>query len=121
MICEEAMVLMSAKLDAALPPAEEEALEAHLAACPDCAKLMQTLRCMDEQVAALREPAPEGLKKGVLYRIDQATGKAKTPRRRWFGPGAALGAAAAVLVLLVGLKLSPLMNMKASSKKSGIV
>lgn len=115
MICEEAMVLMSAKLDAALSPAEEEALAAHLAACPDCAKLMQTLRGLDEQVAELQEPAPEGLKKGVLYRIDQATGKAKTPRRRRFGPGAALGATAAVLVLLVGLKLSPLMNMKGSS------
>ena len=115
MICEEAMVLMSAKLDAALSPAEEEALEAHLAACPDCAKLMQTLRGLDEQVAELGEPAPEGLKKGVLYRIDQATGKAKTPRRRWFGPGAALGAAAAVLVLLVGLNVIPLRNMAAHS------
>ena len=44
MICEEAMALMSAKLDGALTPEQEEELAAHLAACPDCAKLMQTLR-----------------------------------------------------------------------------
>lgn len=115
MICEEAMGLMSASLDGALTPAEEEALAAHLAVCPACAELMKTLRGLDEQVSALREPAPEGLKQGVLYRIDQATGKAKTPRRGWFGPGAALGAVAAVLVLLVGLKVFPLQGAKSAA------
>lgn len=115
MICEEAMVLMSAKLDAALSPAEEEALSAHLAVCPACNALMTTLRGLDEQVATLQEPAPEGLKKGVLYRIDQATGKAKPARRGWFGPGTALGAVAAVLVLLVGLNVIPLGGSKATS------
>lgn len=108
MICEEALALMSAKLDGALSPDEEAELRAHLAACPDCRALMETLEGLDEKLADLREPAPEGLKKGVLYRIDQATGKAKPARRRWFGPGTALGAVAAVLVLLVGLKVIPL-------------
>ena len=115
MICEEVIGLMSASLDGALSPAEEEALSAHLAACPACTALMTTLRGLDEQVASLREPAPEGLKKGVLYRIDQATGKAKPARRGWFGPGTALGAVAAVLVLLVGLKVIPLVGDKSTS------
>ena len=108
MICEEALALMSPMLDGQLTPEQSAALEAHLEACPACRDLAQSLRGLDARVAALAEPAPEGLKKGVLYRIDQATGKAKKPRSRWFGPGTALGAVAAVLVLLVGLKVIPL-------------
>lgn len=119
MICEEAMALMSAKLDGALTPEQDAQLTAHLAACPDCANLMETLRGLDSQVAELREPAPQGLKKGVLYRIDQATGKAKSVRRRWFGPGTAIGTVAAVLVLLVGLGVVPLGDMKANSPAEG--
>lgn len=114
MICEEALALMSAKLDGALTPDEETELRAHLAACPDCRSLMETLEGLDEKLADLKEPAPEGLKKGVLYRIDQATGKAKPAKRRWFGPGTALGAVAAVLVLLVGLKVIPLPTLKSA-------
>ena len=108
MICEEAMALMSAKLDGELTPEQEARLTEHLAACPACDNLMKTLSGLDSQLAELREPAPEGLKTGVLYRIDQATGKAKSVRRRWFGPGTAIGAVAAVLVLLVGLGVVPL-------------
>ena len=107
MICEEALLLMSARLDGELTPDEEAALAEHLAVCPACAELMESMRGLDTQLATLREPAPEGLKKGVLYRIDQATGKARPARRGWFGPGAALGAVAAVLVLLVGLRVIP--------------
>lgn len=110
MSCEDALTLMSAKLDGALSPEEEQALAAHLEACPDCRAWMEAMASVEEKVAALGEPAPEGLKKGVLYRIDQASGKAKTPVRRWFGPGTALGAVAAVLVLLVGLGVIPLKN-----------
>jgi len=108
MSCEDALALMSAKLDGALSPEEEQALAAHLEACPDCRAWMEAMTSVEEKVAALAEPAPEGLKKGVLYRIDQAGGKAKAPVRRWFGPGTALGAVAAVLVLLVGLGVIPL-------------
>jgi len=115
MTCEKAMALMSAKLDGVLTPEEEKELTAHLADCPDCANLMETLRGLDEKVADLAQPAPEGLKKGVLYRIDQATGKVKSPRRRWFGPGAALGGVAALLVLLVGLKVIPLKGFEGAA------
>lgn len=108
MICEEAFVLMNARLDGELDPEQAAALQAHLDACPACRRQMEALEALEQKLSALREPAPEGLKRGVLYRIDQATGKAKTPKRRWFGPGTALGAVAAVLVLLVGLGVIPL-------------
>lgn len=115
MICERALELMSARLDGELAPDEVAELQAHLDACPDCRRVMQTLEGLDERLSALREPAPEGLKKGVLYRIDQSVGKAKTPKRRWFGPGTAIGAVAAVLVLLVGLGVFPLKGMQSAA------
>ncbi|MBQ2618238.1 MAG: zf-HC2 domain-containing protein [Oscillospiraceae bacterium] len=116
MNCTQAIDLMSAMLDGELSPEQAAELQAHLAVCPECARLMEAMQGLDEQVAALREPAPEGLKKGVLYRIDQATGKAKTPKRRWFGAGTAMGAVAAVLVLLVGVGVIPLKPQKAAAK-----
>ena len=108
MTCEQAMELLSPMLDGELDPQLSEALEAHLEACPDCKALADSLRGLDVQLAGLKEPAPESLKRGVLYKIDQATGKAKKPRSRWFGPGTVIGAVAAVLVLLVGVGVIPL-------------
>ena len=108
MTCEQAMELLSPWLDGELDPELQNALEAHLEACPDCKALADALRGLDGAVAGLREPAPKSLKQGVLYKIDQATGKAKKSKFRWFGPGTALGAVAAVLVLLVGLGVIPL-------------
>ena len=112
MSCEQALELMSAALDGALSPEQEALLQAHLERCPECRRVMEAMKGLEQKLSALREPAPEGLKKGVLYRIDQATGKAKAPKRRWFGPGTAIGAVAAVLVLLVGLGVIPLKQRK---------
>lgn len=106
--CAQAMDLMSAGLDGELRPEQAEALQAHLDVCPDCKRLWDAMRGLDQKLSELREPAPEGLKRGVLYRIDQATGKAKKPGHRWFGPGTAIGAVAAVLILLVGIGVIPL-------------
>ena len=94
MTCEEALALLSARLDGQLGAEEAAALEAHLASCPRCRALAAELEGLDKNLMALKEPAPEGLKQGVLYRIDRASGKTKT-RGRWFRPGTALGAVAA--------------------------
>ena len=102
MICEQAYEMMSAKLDGALSASQDAELTAHLASCPECRRVMEAMQTVEHSVSALREPAPEGLKQGILYRIDQATGKAKPARRRWIGPGTVFGAVAALLVLLVG-------------------
>ena len=118
MICEKALELMSARLDGQLAPEEAAELQAHLDACPECRRVMEAMEGLDEKLSQLREPAPEGLKKGVLYRIDQASGKAKPPKRRWFGPGTAIGAVAAVLVLLVGLGVVPLRGMESAAPEA---
>ena len=115
MTCEEALALLSARLDGQLGAEEAAALEAHLASCPRCRALAAELEGLDKNLAALKEPAPEGLKQGVLYRIDQASGKAK-PRGPWFRPGTALGAVAALLVLLVGTGLIKLPSQQTRTK-----
>ena len=118
MTCEEALALLSARLDGQLGAEEAAALEAHLASCPRCRALAAELEGLDKNLMALKEPAPEGLKQGVLYRIDRASGKTKT-RGRWFRPGTALGAVAALLVLLVGTGLIKLPSQQ--SKADGAV
>ena len=57
MNCEEAKAHMSASLDGALSPAEEEALAAHLAICPACADLMKTLSPICTDLSDMKGPA----------------------------------------------------------------
>ena len=101
MDCEQIYVLLSAKLDGALTASEEEQLNAHLENCADCRRLYEAMFEIEKQTKALAQPAPEGLKRGVLYRIRQESGKG-AKKRRFFGAGTGLGAIAAALVLLLG-------------------
>jgi hypothetical protein len=51
---------LSAYLDEELPPGERAVVEAHLAACPECAAFLAELAAVDEAAAALPVEAPEG-------------------------------------------------------------
>lgn len=113
MKCEEIYGLLSAKLDHALTEAEEACLQAHLDTCADCRRLYEAMFSIEQQTKALAQPAPEGLKRGVLYRIRQEAG-GKQKKRRFFGLGTGIGAAAAILVLLIGVGVVPLPGRKAS-------
>ena len=103
MNCEDVYTLLSAKLDGALSASEEEHLNAHLENCAECRRLYEAMFEIEEETKKLTQPAPEGLKRGVMYRIRQENG-AGTKKRGFFGFGfgTGLGAAAAVLVLLIG-------------------
>lgn len=102
MTCDQIYELLSAKLDGALTDAEQTQLQAHLDACEDCRRLYDAMFSIEVQTKALEQPAPEGLKRGVMYRIRQETGAVKTRKRRFWGVGTGLGLAAAVLVMMVG-------------------
>ena len=118
MICEKAMELMSAELDGELTEQEQQELKAHLDRCEDCRRLHEAMRSIDEKVSALETPTPEGLKRGVMYRIDQESGKVKPARRRFFGIGTGLGIAAAALVLMVGAGLIRLPSLRGGSSSA---
>lgn len=117
MNCEDIYLLLSAKLDGALSASEEEQLNAHLASCADCRKLYDAMFEIEEKTKELAQPAPEGLKSGVMYRIRQESGT-RSKKRGFFGFGTGLGAVAAVLVLLIGAGVVRLPKHALSSQKA---
>ncbi len=94
---EQYIEWMSAALDGEIAPAERQALEAHLAVCPECAALWQELRA---QSAALREldcEVPEGLKARILADLPPQEKPRRSPWRRWAAACACLVVVAAAL------------------------
>ena len=86
-------------LDGDLPPAERQAVEAHLAGCPDCSDLLADLRRVLSRAQALEDlPPRQDLWPGVAAAIGAA------PRRRWRVevPVPLLLAAGITLMLLSG-------------------
>lgn len=102
MTCDQIYELLSAKLDGALSEEEQTQLQAHLDACADCRRLYDAMFVIEAQTKALETPAPEGLKRGVMYKIRQESGAVKSGKRRFWGVGTGLGLVAAALVMMVG-------------------
>ena len=117
MNCEQIYELLSARLDRALSVEDEARVQAHLDACPDCRRLYEAMASIEKKTAELAVPAPEGLKRGVMYRIRQESGKQKKKRGYW-GAGTGFGLIAAVLVLLVGTGVIRLPRPQTAAKAS---
>ena len=117
MNCEQIYELLSARLDGALSAEDEARVQAHLDACPDCRRLYEAMASIEKKTAELAVPAPEGLKRGVMYRIGQESGKQKKKRGYW-GAGTGFGLIAAVLVLLVGTGVIRLPRPQTAAKAS---
>jgi len=82
MTCERIEELLSAFLEGELAAAEKAEVAAHLAACPECARLLDLLK---ETTCALAgfpevEPSPELM--AGLYAVPER----KAARKRWFRP-----------------------------------
>jgi hypothetical protein len=92
---------LSAYLDRELPPGEQAAVEAHLAACPECAAFLAELAAVDEAAASLPAEPPEGYLEAfparVRSRLESRT--AASPARRV--PVWTWAAAAALLLAVV--------------------
>ena len=100
MHCEDYTELLSARLDGELTVEEENALEEHLAHCPDCRAVAQELESIHLSFESLEPvPAPEHFARDVMAEIE---GPRVVPlfRRPAFKSMAGL---AACLVLCVGL------------------
>ena len=105
MECGEALILISGHIDGQNAPQEEDALRAHLLTCPDCRALLRTYQDMEQNIAALNVPAPDGLASKIMAQIPKTRRKKRSP---WLGIGASAGVAAAVLAVLIGTKTIPL-------------
>lgn len=98
--CDEALELISARLDGPLSGAENDRLEEHLSACPACRTLSAELTVLRQELPELAVPAPAGLKEGVMeqIRVSKVTPfQGKKRQWRW----RSLASMAAVLALVV--------------------
>ena len=105
MKCEEALKRLDDYVDGALPEAEFQEIELHIAGCPACRAAEEGLRDLLARASRLpREmPPPRDLWPAIRQRIDAPRVLAPRPERsgaRWWTLGS-LAAAAAVVVALV--------------------
>lgn len=104
MNCEQALILLSGHLDGQNTQEEELVLQAHLEVCAECRALLDTFTAVDQGVAALEAEPPAALLSGVMERIKSAPPMGAQPKKHrfFFGPGTAVAAVAAVLLLVLG-------------------
>src|SRR4051812_14541278 len=104
MDCDQALALLCARLDGALPPADGPGLDAHLAGCAACRAAADALREQDADLRrafAPRRRAAVAVAERVLARLPP---KVPAPRRNGRRPWAAmLLSAAAGFLLAVGV------------------
>lgn len=102
--CEEALDLISARLDGALSELEAARLDDHLAACPACRDLLADLEGVHTAMPGLWAEPPADLKDRIMERV-RADNVTPLPVRRskkhWKG-WAAMAAVCAVAVLGAG-------------------
>ncbi len=102
--CDQALELISARLDAPLSPEEERELQAHLAQCADCRALLADFNEMETVFPTLNAPVPEGLCQSVLEQIhaEKVVPLPARPASRRWKQWAASAAVFAVVLLGVG-------------------
>ncbi len=120
MTCENAILLMSGHLDGENSAEEEALLQAHLAGCEDCRRLMSAYESIEQNTAALETPVPEGFKSGVMYRIEREANP-KKQKKRFRYTGTLVGAVAAALVLMVGLGAIRIPALRSKKQTKGPV
>lgn len=69
--CEEYIADMNLSIDGLLDPEAEQALQAHLAACPQCRSLYQSYREIQDAIVEGEVEPPRGLSHSVMTRIHQ--------------------------------------------------
>src|SRR5436189_2345420 len=97
MDCDEARVLLHALIDGELDAGNAREVEAHIAACPNCAVQLREFREFRKAMlpAGLRHTAPARLRQSIEGRLPVASAAAAS--RRSIIKGFALGATASAL------------------------
>lgn len=103
--CDQALELISARLDDMITPEESAALEEHLARCPDCRALLADFEAMQAVLpAALEADPPAGLQEDIMAAV-RAAKLTPLPRQkpvRRFHPRRWASLAAVLAVVLIG-------------------
>ncbi|NLF34852.1 MAG: hypothetical protein GX585_02680 [Clostridiales bacterium] len=110
--CERAFVLLNARLDGEATPEDCAALKAHLRTCEACCQVADQLEGMQGAMADCLSPPPPGFADAVMRRVaetESALAEAAPPPRKrswraWYG------LAAAVVLLLAGVRFLPMLG-----------
>jgi ferric-dicitrate binding protein FerR (iron transport regulator) len=110
MNCNEAEPKLNEFLDGELADAETQAVDAHLATCPECARALETLRAQDRELdaafAPLRDEA-EALAGRIIAAVHQEPVQIPVPRRTIAWSPILTAAAAGFLVAALLYRSSP--------------
>ena len=99
--CEEALELISARIDGPLSGEESARLEDHLSVCPACRTLAADLEQLHAELPLLAAQPPADLTANVMNRIrEQKITPFQSKKRRWQWRSLASLAAVAVLVVI---------------------
>ena len=101
---EKMLLLLSGHLDGCNTAEEEALLQAHLAECPDCRRILTEYEKIDAGIAGLTQAPPANFTANVMRAVqaEPRTAAPKKPRRFSFGFGTAVAAVAAIFLLAVG-------------------
>lgn len=113
MNCEEYTDLISGHLDGQNSQAEEQALQAHLEACPHCRALLNDLEQTDRLLAEVPAP-PANLTAEIMKKV-RAKKHRKKPLYRYFLPAATLATAAVLALAVFGAMNLPVFAAKDSA------
>lgn len=110
--CDQALDLLSARLDGDLTPEEAAGLEEHLSHCPDCRALAADLEEMHAAMPGLYQEPPPELKERVMAQIRAESApisleevrKKRSGRKVWRSWGAMAAAMAVVFMSAVAMR-----------------
>ena len=110
---EKMLLLLSGHLDGCNTSEEEAMLQAHLAQCPDCRRILTEYEKIDAGIADLTQAPPANFTANVMRAVQAEPRRAepKKPRRFSFGFGTAAAAVAAVLLLAIGAGRLPQLSL----------
>ncbi len=99
--CDQALELLSARLDGPLGPEDAAALEEHLSVCPACRALADDLAVLHDELPLLAAQPPAGLKENVMAQIHASkVTPFQSKKRQWRWQSLASLAAVAALVVV---------------------
>jgi FecR-like protein/putative zinc finger protein len=101
MQCEEAINLISARLDGELPPDDASRLEAHLSGCAECRATAEAMSLQDAQLVRAFAPRRDTAAQVAGRVVAEQLGEARRTRWRWWIPVAAAAAGFALAVLVM--------------------
>lgn len=106
-LCDSIDTLAMAYLDDELATEERRELELHVVECAGCRGLLDAERAEHSQVrrALVAPPAPDLLRGKVMRALDAEDRAARKRWTRWVLPGSAMVAAAAAILVFVGLPM----------------